>query len=252
MKTIYPSLFCFAVILMAGCQKSINEEMQTGTLKVTFKNTVKGNQMALNSGNYSNQHGEQYTISKFKYYISNISVTGVPIVPNSLYFLVDEGNPASLSFSFDVPVNKYHAVSFTLGVDSTRNVSGAPTGALDPLHDMFWTWSSGYIMTKMEGTSPQSTVVNNKVEYHIGGFAGANNVLKTISLTIPVSTISPVEIREGKTSEVFIEADFDKWWQGTYDLKIAGNPAVTHPGALAKSISDNYAGMFSIVDIKNY
>ena len=71
-------------------------------------------------------------------------------------------------------------------------------------------------------------------------------------MVIPVSSINPVEIREGKTSEIFIEADFDKWWQGSYDLKITSTPSVTMPGILAKSISGNYANMFSITDIKNY
>mgnify|MGYP006388442261 CR=1 FL=1 len=52
--------------------------------------------------------------------------------------------------------------------------------------------------------------------------------------------------------EIFIDADFDTWWQGVFNLKIADNPVITTPGVLAKSISDNYVSMFSITDIKNY
>ena len=61
-----------------------------------------------------------------------------------------------------------------------------------------------------------------------------------------------INIREGKISEIFMDADFDTWWQGVFNLKIADNPVVTTPGVLAKSISDNYVSMFSITDIKNY
>jgi hypothetical protein len=95
-------------------------------------------------------------------------------------------------------------------------------------------------------------VVNNKVEYHIGGFSGSNSVLKNINFIFPVPPLNKIEIRQGKTSEIFIEADFDTWWQGAFNLKITNNPAVTSPGTLAKSISDNYNSMFRIADIKNY
>ncbi|MBK8609825.1 MAG: hypothetical protein IPL84_07715 [Chitinophagaceae bacterium] len=250
MNTCKSLMFCLLSIFLINCQKSNIDELQTGTLKITIKNTVKGVPIVLNTVNYTNSHGEQYSISKFKYYLSNISVTGTASNPAvAQYFLIDESNPASLSFSLTVPVSSYTGISYLLGVDSARNVSGAQTGALDPLNDMFWTWNSGYIMAKMEGNSPQSTVVNNKVEYHIGGFAGSNSVLKYGGFSLPGSA---VDIRPGKLSEVFIEADFDKWWQGSYDLKIADNPAVTTPGTLAKSISDNYKNMFTITEIKNY
>jgi len=244
---------CFISLAIISCQKTVSPNTATGTVKITLRNTVKGNPMLLFTGNYTNSFGEQYIITKFKYYLSHVNLTGSSIDPvQGKYYLVDEADPSSLSFSFEAPVNLYSSVYFLLGVDSTRNVSGAQTGALDPLNDMFWTWNSGYIMAKMEGESPQSPVVNNKVEYHIGGFSGTNSVLKNMALTIPVPAMSKLDVREGKISEVFIEADLDTWWQGAFNLKIADHPAVTHPGSLAKSISDNYVNMFKITDIKNY
>ena len=209
MKIFKGLIFCFACMLLITCKKNETETAEkTGTVKVTIRNTVKGNPMLLFTGNYTNGFGEQYKITKFKYYLSNVSVTGSPVNPvNVSYYLIDESNPASLSFSFQAPVKIYSAISFTLGVDSARNVSGAQTGALDPVNDMFWTWNSGYIMAKMEGNSPQSTAVNNKVEYHIGGFSGSNSIVKSIGFLFFAS--SPLlDVREGKTSEIFFEADF--------------------------------------------
>ena len=49
------------------------------------------------------------------------------------------------------------------------------TGVLDPSGagaDMYWTWNSGYIFFKMEGTSPAATGMGNSFMYHIGGFGG--------------------------------------------------------------------------------
>jgi hypothetical protein len=241
-----------ASLAIASCNKTEPADTAKGTVKITITNTVKGNPMVLQTGNYTNSFSEQYTITKFKYYLSNVSIIPNPVnTLNGTYYLIDESNPASLSFSFEAPVNTYYTLTFLLGVDSARNVSGAQTGALDPLNDMFWTWNSGYIMAKMEGNSPQSPVVNKKVEYHIGGFTGTNSVLKNIGFAI-TTPLAGIQVREGKTSEIFIEADVDTWWQGAFNIKFANTPVVTTPGALAKSISDNYARMFTIKEIKNY
>jgi hypothetical protein len=253
MRIIKGFVFCVLCMLLITCQKSDITPLLTGTLKISIKNTVKGNPVLLYSTAYTNSFSEQYIITKFKYYISNINLSGAGVAASHTgYYLIDESNSGSLHFSFEVPVNTYSTLSYLLGVDSARNVSGAQTGALDPVNDMFWTWNSGYIMAKLEGNSPQSPVVNNKVEYHIGGFSGSNSVLQNINFLLTLPASGQLDIRQGKTSELFIEADIDKWWQGSYNLKIADNPVVTTPGVLAKNISTNYRSMFRIVDIKNY
>ncbi len=250
LQTIY-SLLCCCFLLT--CQKPVQNDEKNGTLKITFVNKVKNNPIGLNTAVHSNPSGEIYTISKLKYYVSNVSLqfSGMaPLVEKDSYHLIDESNAASLSFSFTGKASTYQAINFLLGVDSTRNVSGAQTGALDPLNDMFWTWNSGYIMAKMEGTSPASTQVNNKIEYHIGGFSGSNSVLKNFILAMPAG--KPLMVKEGKTTEVIIEANFDKWWQGASTVKIATSPVCVSPGALAKQIADNYINLFIVKDVINY
>ena len=245
------SLITALLFLTSSCQKPYTPDVPAGTLKITFVNTVKGSPLILNSSTYSNPFTELYTISKFKYYVSNIGVnstTGTWKETES-YHLTDASQPSSLSFSLQPSVGSYQSLSFMLGVDSIRNVSGAQTGALDPTNDMFWTWSTGYIMAKFEGNSPSSAQVNNKVEYHIGGFSGPDNVLRNITLTFPAGKL--LDIREGKTSEIMIEADFDKWWQTPNDIKITVDPVCTTPGTLAKKIADNYSKMFTITDVIN-
>jgi hypothetical protein len=223
----------------------------TGTVKITFINTVKGKPLELNTGNYTNPFDEAYTVSKFKYYISHVSLIKGKAVffEAESYHLVDESKPDALHFSFALNSGNYDALNFTLGVDSLHNVSGAQSGALDPLNDMFWTWNSGYVMAKIEGHSPQSKIVNNKLEFHIGGFMGANNVLKNISLSFPPGKV--LNIQQGKTSEIIIEADIDTWWQQPNDIKIAEHAVCSSPGVLAKKLADNYSKMFSIKNVVN-
>ena len=129
------------------------------------------------------------------------------------------------------------------------NTSGAQTGALDPMNDMFWTWNSGYVMQKLEGTSPQSSVVNNKMEYHIGGFSGAYSVLNYLMLTFPKDKI--LQIRKGKTSTVIINVDVDKFWDAGTLIKISDIPVCTSPGVLAKQIAGNFSRLFKVVDVIN-
>jgi hypothetical protein len=104
-------------------------------------------------------------------------------------------------------------------------------------------------MAKIEGHSPQSKIVNNKLEYHIGGFMGENDVLKNITLNFPPGKM--LNIQPGKTSEIMIEADIDTWWQQPNDIKIAEHAVCSSPGPLAKKIADNYNKMFSIKDVVN-
>ena len=250
-KLLSIPVLIFAFLLLSGYQHKNMQEVSSGIIKITFINTVKGVPVELNTGNYTNPFGETYTISKFKYYISNISLAspGGDFKEDESYHLVDENKADALSFSFKADTKNYHSVSFILGVDSLKNVSGAQTGALDPLNDMFWTWNSGYVMAKMEGNSPQSKLVNHKVEFHIGGFSGVNNVLKNITLTFPAGKL--LTVKKGKISEIVIEADFNAWWQNPNDLKITDHPACATPGTLAKQFADNYSKMFTIKKVLN-
>ena len=251
MKYFFLLLFSFISLLNIQSSRKVAAKKNTGTVKITFVNTIKGKPIELNTGSYLNPFAEAYAITKFKYYISHIALAFNNTVFNDpeIFHLVDESNAESLHFNFSINAGSYNSFTFMLGVDSIYNVSGAQTGALDPLNDMFWTWNNGYVMAKMEGHSPQSKLVNNKVEFHIGGFMGVNNVLKNISLNFPSG--KSLTIQEGKTSEIIIEADFDKWWQQPNDIKITEQAVCATPGPLAKKIADNYCKMFSIKNVVN-
>lgn len=247
-------LRCLLWLLPLSMITVINPESidaKKGILKISFRNMVNSEPMVLDSATYTNPFGEAYTISKFKYYISNIALNGSPVrVPEEEnYHLVDQRDEGSLSFELEVTEQNISNLHFVLGVDSIRNSSGAQTGALDPLNDMFWTWNNGYVMAKMEGSSPISAQPRHLIEYHIGGFSGVNNVLKEISLYLPAG--KAVAVKQGRTSEIIVAADFNKWWQIPNDIKIADVQVCTTPGVLAKKIADNYSKMFTIAGVVN-
>ena len=162
------------------------------------------------------------------------------------YFLVDESRDSTKTIRIAIPPGSYDRLDLLLGVDSTRNVSGAQTGALDPVNDMFWTWSTGYIMSKLEGSSPLSTQPNNRIQYHVGGFAGPNSALRTIE----TGFFSPIEIKAWQTLQVSLTAEVQRWFDGVHELPIATQSVAMTPGALSSQYADNSASMFSITDAR--
>ena len=229
-------------------QKEIFSQSPSSSVKLTFINNVKGSKIVFNDSTYTNSFGEKYIITKLRYYVTNVSLQNGhnSIKEKNSYHLIDESKTESQVINFSIPAGDYSAIQFLLGVDSLHNVSGAQTDDLDPAKDMFWTWNTGYVMAKMEGNSPNSKLVNNKFEFHIGGFSGPYNVLKNVQLNFPGKTIHFVA---GKTYEIIINADINAWWQHPHDIKISEHAIITSPGQFAREISDNYVNMFHIEKI---
>jgi hypothetical protein len=244
-------LFVSAVVLgllLTGCGKDVSVQSETGAIKIEFSHIAGAEPFALNTS-YTNAFGETFVVNKYKYYVSNITLTderdAKHLVPET-YFLVDESQSASKTLFVEAPIGTYKAISFLIGVDSIRNVSGAQTGVLDPFHDMFWTWNTGYVMAKLEGTSPQSNLPNQKIEYHTGGFKGEHSVLRIV--TLPFDQIYAVQ--KLAYLQLNVSADVLKWFEGVHNLTIADAPTATAPGSLASRYADNYARMFTLTSVQ--
>ncbi|TDH27921.1 hypothetical protein EXU57_05495 [Segetibacter sp. 3557_3] len=237
---------------LGSCQRELIMEPGAGRpLKLSFKN-VAGKTVMQPGTTYQNSFGEPYTVSMFKYYISNIKLqaqSGNWANVDGVYHLVDEADSSSKSFEINVPEGVYTRISFIIGVDSIRNVSGTQAGDLDPLKGMFWTWNTGYVMAKLEGTSPLSTAPNQNLTLHAGGFRTGENTIRQASPAFPPGSV--ITVRSDKVSEVFLEADANSWFTGPHQLRIADHPVCTNAGELAVKFADNYRYMFKIVAINN-
>ncbi|MEO6682232.1 MAG: MbnP family protein [Ginsengibacter sp.] len=248
-KQIYCCIPLIFFLFLFGFKEEVFAQKDLSTIKITFSNVVKNAPLELYDATYTNSFGEDYTINKFRFYISNIILQNKnqSAHKDSSIFLIDEARKESKSITLMIPSGEYSSLSFQIGVDSIYNVSGAQTGALDPTKDMFWTWHTGYVMAKLEGISPASTVVNGKYEFHIGGFSGKFNVLKNKTLLFPEN--KTLRFEPGKTVEITIKADVDTWFQNPNEMRIADKPAINSPGKYALAISENYMNMFAIEKI---
>lgn len=183
------SVVGLALTTLSSCEN----EPKTGEmyLDTEYVWAMSGANFELNQVLYHPMSGDTLTFDTFKQYLSNIklhNVDGSTWAVEESYHLLDASDSATLSIHFTgVPVGEYDGMDITFGVDSARNVSGVQTGALDPANEMFWTWNSGYIMVKAEGTSPQSA--SNIFKYHLGGFTGENKVVTTRTFAFPNSEV---------------------------------------------------------------
>ena len=173
------------------------------------------------------------TITRFRFYAGHFELFhgGRAVHRHDAYHLIDAADPKTLSLDLGLTsAETIDSVVFTLGVDSLTNVSGAMAGDLDPIKGMYWTWNSGYINLKLEGTSPGSPYASRAFELHLGGymppFATAQRVV------LPVSGSGPWAI----------SVDVERLLQ-VADVTSKCN--VMSPGKTAVRLSRTAASMFS-------
>lgn len=255
-------IFATSAILLSlslgftGCKKEDvppeeDPHATTGTMRISFVPMFGDSLLELNNEAYVTANSDTITVTTYKYYISNIVLTDVSGNPHSIpdsYYLINAADVASQTISISgLPETEYTTVSFLIGVDSTRNVSGSQTGALDPVNGMFWTWNSGYIMAKLEGTSPQSSASMNSVMIHIGGFSGANSALRNVTLPLPTNA----NVTHHHDPVVTISSDAAEWFAAPNVVDLSVNPTTMAPGAFAAGVADNYSDMFTVVSVQN-
>ncbi|HYF33417.1 MAG TPA: MbnP family protein [Chitinophagaceae bacterium] len=186
-------------------------------------------------------------INTFKYYISNIQLvdakTGDTVKIPDTYFLVDHGNAQSLRPQFMVPAGEYYNLSFLIGIDANRNFNGPKTGALDPALGMYWNATDGYIMAKMEGTSPSSTLPGNVFTFHVGGVKDPHSVLAMRHFKLGGN----VSIQPNKKTVINISTDALAWFSNPHPISLS--TPITGPGDLSNKMAENYFKMFDFISV---
>lgn len=244
------------VLLTTACRKAADPVMNTmntttpdtsRALQLRFQSVVNGASLQLDSVWYRNAAGDSFQVTNHQYYVSNFALeteSGETVALPESYFLINARNPQTRIIS-GIPAGTYQKISFLLGVDSARNVSGAQTDDLSQGAGMFWDWNAGYIMAKLEGALPQGQVPGNFFSYHIVGFSGRSSVLRRVNLSLT----SPLKVEDGKRPTVFIQSDVGSWFSGTTTFSLRDLYSIAQPGKDAASVASNYANGFSVVRI---
>jgi len=247
------------MVLMAACVKKPVPESPGGIVpgdqggSVNFAvNHVAGNQpLELDTRWYLTENNDSVKFSVFNYYLSNfifVNENGKEYKQPESYYLVKENKQESKSFkATGIPAGKYKQLRLLIGVDSARNVSGAQTGALDPVNNMFWDWNTGYIMLMIEGRSPQSEMVEDMIAFHFGGFKQKNSAIREVTLNFP----EPLVVTDGGSSSVIIETDILQCFKTPNLIDIKSLTAFLNiGGGLNAKMADNYIDMMTVTDVE--
>ncbi len=222
---------------------TINFIPMVDTLKLSFDST------------YRNFWKEEYKVSAFKFYVSKFDLINTDSgrtyhIDTAKCFLVDAADSTTWAVKLLAPAFTYNRISFLIGLDSARNMSGKQTGAMDPKKGMFISKTEGYTMAKLEGSSPMSSQ-SNQIVYSISGFTGDNSVLRKPTLLFPFGNYLQVSSSAGSKNIININANTNAWFFNPHQIKISTVPSCTSPGLMAKDISENYSKMFSVDTVIN-
>ena len=136
---------------------------------------------------YLIQNKDSISFSTLKIYFSDFrfkdKISGRIISIDTLIFY-DLSDSSTHSFFNDLNLSNYESVAFTLGLDSSKNVSGELENAYDPLLGMYWAWNTGYINLKIMGESSAVPTNSHEFEFHLGGYRSPFATAQTIQIDL--------------------------------------------------------------------
>ncbi|MFT4749792.1 MAG: hypothetical protein ACI819_000217 [Neolewinella sp.] len=202
---------------------------------VKFQPLLNGDVLELGDGLVTerSQSTGAKQVEVLRWYLSDIEFLRngkVVFTPKKRHHLLDAEIPKSLDLQLATDTSLlYDELRFTLGVDSLTAASGAFGGDLDPTNGMYWTWRSGYINFKLEGTSPACPARKNRFQFHVGGFHGPFASQRKVSLAVTPAAV------------IRIDLDFDRFFKAV-DLR--KQYQVMSPNEASAELADLLAGVF--------
>ena len=230
MKKVVVVIVIFALACLSF-QIKMNKKDIPVLLYLNFQNEP----LVLNDKKYVTKTNDTVTITKMKFYLSNIVLEledGTQYKESNSVHLVNAETLSSLRFNLkNVPDLKIKKIRFNIGIDSLNNVSEKFDGDLDPALGMYWAWNTGYIYMKLEGKSSSCTSVKKEFQFHIGGYLPKQNAIQEIELKIDENQI------------INIEVELSKWLDF---LSLIETNSIMIPGEKAIAMARIYKNMFLI------
>jgi hypothetical protein len=125
-KTHY-SIPAMTVLMACMFLLTANKSISAGAkLVIAIRHYNGASLLKLESDQYKNALGQTYTISKFRYYISNICLkkSDGTMYFSKNYYLIDEEDASSKNITLTgIPEGDYNSISFMLGVDSLHTAA---------------------------------------------------------------------------------------------------------------------------------
>ena len=231
--SIAPSIILSVMLFsMEGVFCSAQEQIH-----LRFQPTYRGEPVYFDTTAYHTATGSRITVSMLKFYLSNVATTmsngSSPSMSESV--LLDLLEPEELLVPVE-PNSKVTSVSFTIGVDSLSNESGPREGDLDPRNGMYWTWATGYIFLKLEGTLEAQGRARRVYEIHVGGYKAPYRNMIDVHLPVTLRTADSI---------LTVDVAIDQFFDAAPAFDIATRPSITD-ARQASDVIDRLRGMFRV------
>jgi hypothetical protein len=214
MKNLTFLFLAICLIVISSCRKDLDTKCKSYT-RVNVTNLIGLDAFHLDS-TYTNAAGEAYNAYLLKYYVSHMALVNENGERIELYAheLIDQSVPSSLELGdVEIPNGHYSSLEFNLGIDSLHNHAGDQAGDLDPMYGMIWTWNTGYIFFKHEGSFTSSeSGTEQPLIYHYG----TDRALVPVSLPLNL-------LVEGNSSAIQLQFDLNKLYSNPNTIAFTGN-----------------------------
>ena len=209
-KQLLSKTYLAAVVFLC-LECAVLNSQNKNEIKVVFQ-PVFGSYPLILDSTYMFENG-QIEFSTLKFYISNVQFLKnekIVFKESNSFHLFDASDIKSQSFTFTIPKGLlFTDLNFNFGIDSLTNISGAMGGDLDPTKGMYWTWQSGYVNFKIEGTSSLCNNKRQEFQYHLGGYLFPFSALQKISLKVEAKNTLFILVDVKKIMEAFDLSSLD-------------------------------------------
>ena len=179
---------------------------------------------------YLTENNDSISFSTLKMYFSDFRFReklsgGITEIDTLIFY--DLADSSTHTFFNDLNLKNFESLAFTLGLDSTKNVSGELENAYDPLLGMYWAWNTGYVNLKLAGKSNLILTKTHDFEFHLGGYR------------YPLATAQNIEV---DLNDQYIYFDLEKLFSESINL--SKNHHIMLPGKEAFLISQGLSDCF--------
>lgn len=209
------------------------------------QNSFSGNALDFNKLQYVNAAGNQLSVSKIAYLLSNFRLikednSEIPL-PDAYAYL--NGQQDRDTFSLQAPEGKYKGVKFMLGLDSAIN-HGNPNQwkfghPLDPItNGLFWGWAGGYVFIALEG----KVMISGKEEAYVYHLSRDNTKGIWYQLDFPVA-----DVKAGSKPKVMLELHSNEFFENPESFNLETESRFLHSSSPAgDKLVRNMSDLFSV------
>lgn len=200
---------------------------------------------------YENENGEQMSIERLRYLVSNITFenSGGETIPMDGYNLVDLTNSTNLTYLLpnSVPHGNYN-VSFTFGFDNEDNKDGAYPDLNSVLWNVPEMLGGGYHYMQLEGKFIDDTDAQTGYQYHAIRAVDMSGEELKFEDTFFTVDLGAIEITDNTGIE--IKMDIAEWFKNPIKWNLNELHSMMMPNFEAqKMISQNGKNTFQLGEV---